>query len=190
MILGLVRRMKLYRTMSCLDMFAGNGSSVGDLVADWFFDYTAWDLDSVLLAKFKVNHPQIHIKATDVGLELQMTPAQQFDVVIIDNFIMGGSGIEHFWLLPYLPRILNVNSAVVLNIFTDPVLYLSSAPPPVRDQVIAERTKVYGEPLPSLEKLIEFYRGYFGSDDIFIAKRNEAVSFLGVKLCQKNWKEN
>ena len=94
------------------------------------------------------NFPEADVKICDSYEEIKRTD-RVFDLVVIDNNLLGTTHVEHFDLYPQLYRILKPRAFVVQNVIPDPYMYR----PMVADEVQKRRKEFYSStsdivPLP------------------------------------------
>jgi len=135
-------------TMDALDIFAREGDWHSAYLTSRVKNLTAWEVKEAHEAKLRQNFPEADVKICDSYEEIKRTD-KIFDLVVIDNNLLGTTHVEHFDLYPQLFRILKPRAFVVQNVIPDPYMYR----PMVADEVQKRRKEFYSSssdivPLP------------------------------------------
>lgn len=154
---ALINDGKPLSTMSCLDVFARDGSWHSHAFASRVKEYTAWEINGTFEEALLKNFPKANVRICD-SFEQIKHETGKYDLVVIDNNLITPRHPEHFDLYPHIFKVLNDTAYVVKNVIPDPYTYRDTWP----DELIAARNKFYGTNDPrgraSLDEMDEKYR--------------------------------
>ncbi|MCY6353981.1 nucleoside-diphosphate sugar epimerase/dehydratase [Clostridium sp. ZS2-4] len=105
-----------FNKLKVLEVFGGNGKGHTLEYYNKVNNLEVWEINPEYEKDLKENLPKADIKITDTFEEVKITE-KKYDMVVIDNSPgMFGNHCEHLDLIKFVPRIINDEAIIILNI--------------------------------------------------------------------------